>query len=400
MQEQAKSRKAFVAAQLGMLVLFPALTFAVLYLRSFSYEEMIADTVMAGMAGAVVVFLQFYMMSSHRYGYDNELHWKRFYLILLGGLAAALLFPFLPVAGWPYLILFILLSIYGNLLSGFISGSLLLMITVLLTPGVGFHVFFLYFLSGLIGVVLFNGIDAEFKVELPIFITMLLFAVLLMADTVLFENRSLTGELFIVPAINLLVCFFLLLLVLKTFNTQVVNPFKGRYLEINDQQHPLLIELKEKSRDNYIAAIHTVHFAERIAGKIGCDVDKVKTAAYYYRIGTLRGANSWENVRDIALENHFPQEAVELLEECLTKEQAVVHKEAAIVLFSDNVIRVIMTAQRKMPEKKPDYQKLISMLFDKKMEAGFLNECDISIHEFLELKQTFLEENLYYDFLL
>lgn len=400
MQEQAKSRKAFVAAQIVMLVLFPAVTFGVLYLRSFSYEEMIADTVMAGIAGAVVVFLQFYMMSSHRYGYDNEQHWKRFYLILLGGLAAALLFPFLPVAGWPYLILFILLSMYGNLLAGFISGSLLLMITVLLTPGVGFHVFFLYFLSGLVGVVLFNGIDAEFKVELPIFITMLLFAVLLMADVVLFENRSLTGELFIVPVINLLVCFFLLLLVLKTFNTRVVNPFQGRYQEINDQQHPLLIELKEKSRDNYIAAIHTVHFAERIAGKIGCDVDKVKTAAYYYRIGTLRGANSWENVRDIALENHFPQEAVELLEECLTKEQAVVHKEAAIVLFSDNVIRVIMTAQRKMPEKKPDYQKLISLLFDKKTESGFLNECDISIHEFLELKQTFLEENLYYDFLL
>ena len=147
-------------------------------------------------------------------------------------------------------------------------------------------------------------------------------------------------------------------------------------------------------------AIHTVHFAERIADKIGCDVDKVKTASYYYQIGTLRGENNWENVKAIVLENHFPQEAVDLLEECLTHREAVLHKEAAIVLLSDSVIRVILAAHRKMPDSKPDYQKLISVLFDKKVEAGFLNQCDISIREFLELKQIFLEENLYYDFLL
>ena len=102
MQEQAKSHKFFVAAQIGMLLLFPALTFGMLYLRNFSKEELISDTIMAGIAGGVVVYLQFHMMLDHRYGYDNELHWKRFYLILLGGLAAALMFPFLPVAGWPY----------------------------------------------------------------------------------------------------------------------------------------------------------------------------------------------------------------------------------------------------------------------------------------------------------
>lgn len=400
MQEQAKSHKFFVAAQIGMLLLFPTLTFGMLYLRSFSKEELISDTIMAGIAGAVVVYLQFLMMLDHRYGYDNELHWKRFYLILLGGLGAALMFPFLPVSGWPYLIVFILLSMYGNLVSGFVSGTMLLMLSVLLTPEIGFHVFFLYFLSGLIGVILFNGIDSDFKVEVPIFITMLFFCVLLMADIVLFENRSLSGELFIVPVINILVCFFLLLLVLKTFNTQVVNPYRGRYLEINDQQHPLLIELKQKSRDTYMEAIHTVHFAERIADKIGCDVDKVKTASYYYQIGTLRGENNWENVKAIVLENHFPQEAVDLLEECLTHREAVLHKEAAIVLLSDSVIRVILAAHRKMPNSKPDYPKLISVLFDKKVEAGFLNQCDISIREFLELKQIFLEENLYYDFLL
>ena len=147
-------------------------------------------------------------------------------------------------------------------------------------------------------------------------------------------------------------------------------------------------------------AIHTVHFAERIADKIGCNVDKVKTAAYYYRIGMLRGENNWENVQAIAWENHFPQEAIDLLEECLTHQEAVLHKEAAIVLLSDSVIRVILAAQRKMTEGKPDYQKLISILFDKKVEAGFLNQCNISFQEFLELKQIFLEENLYYDFLL
>lgn len=400
MQEQAKSHKFFVAAQIGLLLLFPSLTFGMLYLRNFSKEELISDTIMAGIAGTVVVYLQFHMMLDHRYGYDNELHWKRFYMILLGGLVAALMFPFLPVAGWPYLIVFILLSMYGNLVSGFVSGTMLLMLSVLLTPGIGFHVFFLYFLSGLLGVILFNGIDSDFKVEVPIFITMLFFGVLLMADIVLFENRSLSGELFIVPVINILVCFFLLLLVLKTFNTQVVNPYRGRYLEINDQQHPLLIELKQKSRDTYMEAIHTVHFAERIADKIGCDVDKVKTASYYYQIGMLRGENNWENVKAVISENHFPQEAVELLKECLTHREAVLHKEAAIVLLSDSVIRVILTAQRKMPDKKPDYQKLISVLFDRKVEAGFLNQCDISIREFLELKQIFLEENLYYDFLL
>ena len=39
------------------------------------------------------------------------------------------------------------------------------------------------------------------------------------------------------------------------------------------------------------------------------------------------------------------------------------------------------------------------MIFDKLIQTDILSNCDISIRELKVMKKTYIEENLYYDFL-
>jgi len=400
MEDRQRIEKSYWLVHAAILVLQPAFTYLAGFFRGFSDTELISSTVTSGLSAGVVVFLFLYERLEGRLAYDNDRHWKRFALFYTIAFLAALLFSLLPGTGWPYLVIFIGLAIYSNTLVGVCSGALLLSLSMLMTPGVDIHVFFLYLTSGIIGCILFSRLDKNFKVGMPVFIVLLLFAVLVMANMILFENRSLAAEQFFVPGINLFVCFLLLLILLKSFHAEVTEPHRGRYLEINDQQYPLLLQLKETSYDDYMRTIHTVHFSELIANRMSCDVNRVKTCAYYYRIGAIAGEKTWENVRPICEKHHFPRDAAALLKECLTEAEHVRNKEAAVVLLSDYVIGDMLSAKEEKPDEKPDYQAVITALFDRIKAEGFLDHCNISIEEYLTIKEVFLGENLYYDFFL
>ena len=49
--------------------------------------------------------------------------------------------------------------------------------------------------------------------------------------------------------------------------------------------------------------------------------------------------------------------------------------------------------------KKIPYNSIIDIIFDKFYNSDILNNCEISIRELKIMKNTYIEENLYYDFL-
>lgn len=84
---------------------------------------------------------------------------------------------------------------------------------------VGGH-FFLYFISGVFAACLFQHLEQEFAIGIPLFLSLFCLLLCETANVVLLANEHLSLEQFLVPAANLIVSGILLLGILKIFRVQ------------------------------------------------------------------------------------------------------------------------------------------------------------------------------------
>ena len=72
-------------------------------------------------------------------------------------------------------------------------------------------IFFLYFISGIFAACLFQHLEEEFSIAVPLFLSLLCLLLCETANIVLLTNEHLTLEQFLVPAANLIISGILLL---------------------------------------------------------------------------------------------------------------------------------------------------------------------------------------------
>lgn len=366
-------------------------TFLLCLFRGCQAVDILRDVILSGIGCFGVLFV---MAQTD----GGQLYWPRFTALYALCLLLAAACSYLPFAGWPFLTVFVLLSLFSNVLTGICAGGLLLSISTLLA-GCGIEVFVLYFTCGLIGCGLFSRLRDKERFIAPVLLSVLFLFVGETACVVLYANETLKWELFLVPFVNAVLNIVLLLLLLKLFSNLIIYRYRNKYMEINDQECSLLVELKACSREEYYRAVHTAYFCGRIAGKLNLDADAAKAGGYYHRIGLLRGEINWQNTQELLEPYEFPPAAVRLLEEYLESGHSLKSKEAAVLLFSDTVIASIMGLLKQEPEKKIDYDRLIEEIFQKELRSFALARCDITMEELTGMRNTFQEEKLYYDFL-
>lgn len=330
--------------------------------------------------------------------YRNEGKYGKFAFVYLASLTAAIFLPLLPVTGWPFLVIFVLLGVFSNGITGMTAGSVCLLLAVNFSGG-DMTVFWLYFISGLTGILVFSNLNDDFLVGLPVIISLLVLILCLTANVVLFSKEQLAVEQFTIPALNMIVCCILLLIILKAFSSSVIHKDQEKYMEINDPECPLLVQLKSLSKEEYYHAIHTAYLGDKIAKRLQLDDAAVKACGYYHRIGRLRGENTWDNVSAICEEYHFPANTRKILKEYVDVSEKVVSKETIVVLFADCIVSSILYLFEKNPMAQLDYKQLIDTVFKKKLETDELWGNDISLAQLHEMKKIFVEEKLYYDFL-
>ncbi|MDE5932076.1 MAG: hypothetical protein K2H40_06280, partial [Lachnospiraceae bacterium] len=238
-----------------------------------------------------------------------------------------------------------------------------------------------------------------FKVGLPVFISLTCLTLCLSTNIILFEQERLSISQFTFVAINLMVNFILLLITLKIFNGSVIHQYRDRYMDLNDPEFPLLVQLKEYDRAEYYRAIHTAYLGDRIAKRLGINDVVVKACGYYHRIGILKGENTWENVKEICEEYRIPEDTRKVLKEYLNKAGKVIAKETTVLMFADCIVTTILGEFKRDPKAELDYKQIIDNVFNKKLETGALAESDISIAQIREMRKIFKAEQLYYDFL-
>lgn len=383
-------------------VLF-VITVAVSILAAFFYKKTLlegAGIVILTIAGlGALLFAMEQSRQEERLLFDNAGHMWRFVLLYLCCLAGSAVFPLLPAGGWPFLVIFIGMMLFSDQIIGILAGSFFLMLTVLLGEGTGNVEFFIYFVGGVVGIMVFSYVNEAFKITLPLMISLLVQMVCLCIREVLFVNEKLSIQMFVIPLVNTMVCLILLLILLKIFSFSTFYKKHDIYMDINDPEWQLLVELKASSKEEYYHAVHTAYLCDRIARRLELDDEVVKACGYYHRIGMLKGDNTWETVGEILEENQFPLRVREIIREYVDKKEQIVSKETVVLLFSDTVISSIQYLFSKNPQVELDYQKLIGAIFKKKIESGIIDHSHISMKEIQEMNKILVEEKLYYDFL-
>lgn len=395
----AKNKYVDKLQEAGILLLTVLISGIAAYLYGNSKEEIVKIVILAFVSAGCVIFVMEECRIQKSFLFDNGENLWRFTILYLLFLAGSMIFCMLPVGGWPYLAIFVGLMLFSNQLTAMCAGSTLLLISVLLSAQASPVIFVIYFISGMVGILLFSGLDESFKVGLPLMISLPAQFVCLCLHDVLMANEVLNAEMFVIPIVNTLVSLIFLLILLKFFSFSIIYRTRDAYMDINDPECPLLVELKEFSKEEYFHAIHTAYLCDRIAKRLNLDDAAAKAGGYYHKIGVLKGEGSFENARQILEGYQFPDKVMVILKEYLGKEEHIVSKETAVLLISDTVISSISYLFSKDADVQLDYEKLIQAVFKKKLESGILNYSDISVYELEEMKKILLEEKLYYDFL-
>ena len=386
---------------INIVVFFVALV--VITLSSFLYTkdmtQIIRNDVISCICLGTVIFLLMEARIKHTFQEDNEEHPLRFAVSFLLSTVLAVLLPILPTTGWPYVVIFITLTLFSNTLVGIVSSSYLLMTSVLLTLDADINTFCLYFVSGIICSILFQKLDEEFKIAYPLLLSVMVMLLCEVANVVLFVNETLHWELLIIPAVNVLVSSILILIILKIYGQLIVFKFRDRFLLINDTECPLMVELKEKQPELYLHTVHVAYLSDKLATALFLDCDCVKTMSYYYKIGILQGDANFENVMALIEDYEFPSVTYGYLKDVIENPNRPATKEAFVVLIAEMIISSVEYLYAKNPEKEIQYDHIITALLKKKIESGFALKCGITYGDAEIVKQILLEEKLYYDFL-
>lgn len=403
MESDNKAANSKIIPLFGLMFIFTGLfVFGFTFVMGRSYESILRNTIIAFMIAGTVVFMLLDATGRGKDGfaYDNYYNRNRFFIVYMIMVVLSCIFSLVPNVFWPYMALFVILSLFSNIEIGIVSGIGFVTISVLLENAGSFDDFFMYVIAGVIACALFRDLKEDSSIGYPVFISLLIQAVLLMALGILFQNRTLSLNLLIPPVVNLMLNLIMLLVFLNIFGVYVIRKSNDMYMEINDSEYPLLSQLRDKDRDEYFRAIHTAYLAERIAIDLGLNDRAVKTCSYYHRIGAPDGKLKWDDVKDVYTENNFPIEAVEFLHEYIEPVKGSIKSvEALTVQLCETTIASIMYMIKQNKNAGIDYDKLIDDLFDKKVKSGELKDYAVTFREYDRMRTILKKEKLYYDFL-
>lgn len=355
-----------------------------------AFDIFLSNAVLFCIGMAIVGFYARQSYINNELDYDNTEHPLRFWGWFLAGVCVAFACIFLPAAGWPFLAVFVVLTLFSNLSCGILASSVLLTVPMLFA-GVSVGTFMIYFLSGIFAAALFHRLENEFKIGIPLFLSLLCLLLCDMAGLILVQNERFTMELLVIPATNIIISCILLVGILKIFSTMVIYKYRIRYLELNDTEYPLLAECRKEAKKEYLFGIHTAYFCERIASRLGMNVDALKCAGYYHRLKNRLTQEEWQD--------KLPPDAYAILEEYWTGHKRVCNKENAVLLAADTIVSNIIQLYEKEKDRRLDYEKIINTVFEHFEKTGTFDECNITLRELKMMQKIFKEEKLYYDFL-
>lgn len=381
-----------------LIIIFTcAVSFCGAMLYSLEEPQLIRTVIMCTLGSIISVFSidQFHMAAK---GSDRDtFSFVRFMVCYVISFVSSMLFPTVTSSIWPFLSIYVLLSLFSNTITGISAGSTCLLLSILLHGNTDSGVFYLYFVSGLFGCIIFSHLTEEFKVALPIILSEITLFVCLMTNIVLMQSDVLEFAMFLMPCINLFINLALLLIILKAYSSLVIHRYRDRLTDLADPECLLMKRLREKSEKEYYHSIHVSYFCDRISRKLGLDEISVKASGYYHHIGIIYGENSIDNIHKISEEYGFPPSLNVILDEYMSHNSDVMSREALILLFSEWIVSSMEYLFSKDSKAVIDYESVIRSIFRQKFSKTAMWNSVMSLRDVNDMEQVFIDEKLYYD---
>ncbi|MCR5595997.1 MAG: hypothetical protein K6G12_09110 [Lachnospiraceae bacterium] len=398
MEESSATRKGQIKYYILLILVSIAVAAGIYFLYSVSVIRALETLVIVVLGQIIVIFtyesgiIYDTLLTGHIYPKG------RFYIVYVILMAGSLVIAQMPVTAWPFVVVFVLLTILSNIPCGVVSGCMCLFVASS-AMDVGVYPFiYVYMLSGIAAAVLVAYIDERFKIGLPLSIVVIILLTGL-CITVITSAQVISIELFLYPAINIAITVILLIFILKAYSAKVIFKEKDEYIELNDPECMVLTELKNIAPDDYHKTVHVVYFCDRVSAALDMDAPKIKCAGLYHRVGMIGGAYNWENTRAVCEEQNLPEDVMTILREFEDPSVQIKQPETAVLYMCECVVSSIQYLFAKNKEVKLDYPSLIEAIFKQRIESGLFNDCDMSIRQFELMKKVFVGEKLYYDFL-
>lgn len=400
MKEKVSTKKKIINILFCIIIIVITIATAIVsgILYNKEIDEIIRITILMFIGSGSIVFEKAFSGFQDHYTFDNRDHQGRFLIIYLGCLILASTVPQFPISGWPYLFIALILALFSNITIGIFSFSTLLVLTCLLGNS-SIDSFFLYFICGIITMLLFSKINDAYHIGIPIFLSLCIFLVSDTANIFLFTNSSLNIEMFIIPIVNIFINGILMLICLRFYSYHVVHKYREKYMEINDPEYTILVELKSENRSAYYHSIHTAYLSDKISRRLKLDAEASRASGYYHRLYKYRNESKDDYGRKLQQEYYFPKPVCNVINELNSKIDKLHSKEAVVVYMSDTVVDSVIYLFEKDKKANLNYHEIIELIFKKKMDKGTLDSCELTMGEITEMKKIFMEETLYYDFL-
>ena len=158
---------------------------------------------------------------------------------------------------------------------------------------------------------------------------------------------------------------------------------------ILDEQFELRKKLKEQLPQVAVHSEKVAALGKMAAKTIGADEQLVYAGGIYHEVGKLLGKDYVRNSLQLAKEQEFPVSLVEIIEEHNVTCKMPTSKEAAILMLADSVIFMMERMDTYKLEKTKDIGALIGRVFELRFEKGELDDSQLTIKEYKELKKMF-----------
>ena len=169
------------------------------------------------------------------------------------------------------------------------------------------------------------------------------------------------------------------------------------YEAIIQEDYPLVKDIKNYSKAEYVHAIKVATISGKCAAEIGANEIIAAAAGFYYRLGVLEGEPFVKNAVRLAQENCFPSTLIEILSEYNGEWRLPSSKESAIVHMVDTCVKRIEMLSSQNLSSSWNQDMVIYQTLNEVSATGIYDESGVSMNQFLKVRELLVREEIGYD---
>ena len=376
------------------VLLISTAVFVISYLNKYSYGVIVRNTIMILIGSVLFIATLTKKAEEEKLLFDNALHLGNLFAFSVCALGICSLFPYIPITGWSFPLVFVLAALLSDEFSGGILGTVLLTYSCLINSNCSVGEFSLMLFSGILSIVIFSDFSRKFA-DVSTFVSFIMINLSSsLISMIFFINGGITGEQILVMAFNGIVSLFVLFWVCNKIKNLYIRKEELDYMDINDQSFKLLIDLKSSNSEEYMRAIHCSHFAQLISNEIGLDTFICKGGAYYSRMDLFEDND--KTVFDIMKENNFPEVLVNVLTNIFSGGGTdFISSEEFVILLCEDLTSRIYDLKKNNKLNKDNYCCEVNSLLDTFFIDPRMEKLQLTFGDFNRIRKILLDEDKY-----